>query len=459
MKKSAPRSESQRALQELRRSPQQKVRVAVTDIDGILRGKFMHKDKFLSAAEGGFGFCDVVFGWDCNDSAYDNNSFTGWHSGYPDAQARIDLGTFRKIPWNQDTPFFLADFVDAQGKPHPICPRSLARTLSAQAESMGYRPVFGLEFEWFNFKETPQSWAAKHYMNPEPLTPGMFGYSVLRTSENQDYFNALMDEMRAYGVPIEGLHTETGPGVYEAALLYSDAVEAADRAVLFKTGAKEIGHRFGIMPSFMARWSKDLPGCGGHAHQSLLDKRTGENRFYDGKAPHRMSAQFRSYLAGQIACLPEILPFFAPTINSYKRLVEGYWAPTRTTWGVENRTVALRVIPGSSKSTRLETRVPGADANPYLVVAACLGAGLYGVERKLDLKQAPVQGNGYLDRTATALPASLQQATDRMASSKVAQEIFGETFVRHFAETRYWEWKKYQEAVTQWELQRYFEII
>jgi glutamine synthetase len=209
----------------------------------------------------------------------------------------------------------------------------------------------------------------------------------------------------------------------------------------------------------MARWNSQLPGCGGHAHQSLTDAMTGKNRFFDEKAEHKMSAEFRSYVAGQLHCLPEVLPFFAPIINSFKRLVDGYWAPTKVTWGVENRTTALRVIPGSSKSTRLETRVPGADANAYLVVAACLGAGLYGIERKLELKQAPVQGNGYVDPTATKLPNSLQAATDRMAQSKIAKEIFGETFVQHFAETRYWEWKKYQEAVTQWELQRYFEII
>lgn len=449
----------QEILDLIKKSPHQKVRVAVTDIDGILRGKFLHKDKFLSAAESGFGFCDVVFGWDSSDVAYDNGTFTGWHSGYPDAQARIDLGTYRPIPWNDSVPFFLGDFVDAKGAPLHVCPRQLLKSVIAKSESMGMNPFYGMEFEWFNFRETPQSLEAKGYIRPEPITPGMFGYSLIRTTQNQPFFNALMDELLKFGVPVEGLHTETGPGVYEAAILYSGALEAADRAVLFKTGAKEIGQRFGIMPSFMPKWNVDLPGCSGHIHQSLADAKTGQNRFYDEKAQHKMSAEFKSFVAGQLHCLPEILPFFAPTINSYKRLVDGYWAPTKVTWGVDNRTVALRVIPASSKSTRLETRVPGSDVNPYLGIAGALAAGLYGIERKLELKHAPIQGNGYTAPGTQKLPGSLQEATDRMAESKVAKEIFGENFVSHFAETRYWEWKKFQSAVTSWEMKRYFEII
>ncbi|MBL7714395.1 MAG: glutamine synthetase [Bdellovibrionales bacterium] len=449
----------QEILDLVKKSPHQKVRVAVTDIDGILRGKFLHKDKFLSAADGGFGFCDVVFGWDSSDVAYDNGSFTGWHTGYPDAQARLDLNTYRPIPWNDSVPFFLGDFVDSKGAPLHVCPRQTLKSVIARAESMGCNPLYGMEFEWFNFRETPQSLEAKGYIRPEPITPGMFGYSLIRTTQNQPFFNALMDELLKFGVPVEGLHTETGPGVYEAAILYSNALEAADRAVLFKTGAKEIGQRFGIMPSFMAKWNVDLPGCSGHIHQSLADTKTGQNRFYDEKAQHKMSAEFKSFVAGQLHCLPEILPFFAPTINSYKRLVDGYWAPTKVTWGVDNRTVALRVIPSGAKATRLETRVPGSDVNPYLGIAAALGAGLYGMEKKLELKHAPIQGNGYTAPGTTKLPGSLQEATDRMAESKVAKEIFGEKFVGHFAETRYWEWKKFHAAVTSWEMKRYFEII
>ena len=447
------------ALKRLADPAIQKVKVATTDIDGVLRGKYLHKNKFLSAAEGGgFGFCNVVFGWDSADVCYDNCDYTGWHTGYPDANARVDLKTYREIPWENKLPFFLADFEDDKGGDLAVCPRRLLKRILAQASKDGYVVNSGMEFEWFNFKETPQSLAGKNYENPEPLTPGMFGYSILRSTLNQPFFAALMDELLAFGVPIEGLHTETGPGVFEAAILFSDALEMADRATLFKTAVKEIGYRFGILPSFMAKWNAKLPGCSGHIHQSLWDK-SGKNLFFADKDPQKMSPLFRSYLAGQLHCLPDILPFFAPTVNSYKRLVDGYWAPTKVSWGIDNRTVAFRVIPGSAKSTRVEVRISGSDVNPYLAIAAATAAGLYGVRKNLKLKDEPVTGSAYLNEKALRLPRNLHEATIRMQESKVARELFGDTFIDHFAKSRLWEWRQFQDSVTNWELQRYFEII
>jgi glutamine synthetase len=454
-----PAKTSRDVLEEIEKGPFDKVKVAITDIDGILRGKYMHKQKFLSAAESGFGFCNVVFGWDASDVCYDNVPYTGWHSGYPDALARLDLGTYRHVPWDNGVPFFLGEFLENDGQtPLPICPRQLLKKVVRRSHDMGFAEACGMEFEWFNFKETPQSFKDKGYIRPEPLTPGMFGYSILRAGQNRPFMNALMDELLAFRVPIEALHTETGPGVFEAAILYCDAVEAGDRAVLFKTSAKEIGARFGIMPSFMAKWNERLPGCSGHIHQSLRTA-NGENAFYDPQDPDKMSPLFRHYLAGQVRLLPELLPFFAPTVNSYKRLVEGAWAPTRSNWGVDNRTTAFRVIPGSPKSTRLETRVSGSDVNPYLALAAALGSGLYGIEHQLELPAGPVRGSGYRDETAVQLPTNLHEAASRLASSQAAREIFGESFVEHFAATRLWEWRQSQAAVTSWEMERYFEII
>lgn len=444
---------------ELRDADDARVKVAVADVDGVLRGKYMDKAKFLSSTEKGFGFCNVVFGWDSNDVCYDNAAYTGWHSGYPDATAVPDPATFRRIPWENGTPFFLADFVTEAGDPLPIDPRQVLKATVAKARGMGYAPVFGMEYEFFTFRETPQSFAAKGYAKPEPATPGMFGYSILRMGQNQPFLQALMDETRAFRIPLEGVHTETGPGVLEVAIENADALECADRAVLFKTAAKEIGARFGLMPSFMAKWNQALPGCSGHVHQSLFDAGRKKNLFHDEKGERGMSRLYESYLAGQLACLPEILPLFAPTVNSYKRLVDGYWAPTKVTWGVDNRTVACRHIPGSAKSTRLETRVPGSDVNPYLAIAACLASGLYGIERKLELRDAPVVGSAYHDKTAERLPRNLQEATARMQDSKLARELFGHAFVEHFAATRQWEWRQFQDAVTDWETRRYFEII
>ncbi|MDB6094595.1 MAG: glnA 1 [Verrucomicrobia bacterium] len=469
----APRSSttdgSAAILAEIRRGPANRVKVAIADIDGVLRGKYLHKDKFIAAAAaapgGGFAFCNVVFGWDIADQCYDNTKLTGWHTGYPDALARLDLGTRRKIPWDDDIPFFLGDFVwngadgRAAEKPHPLCPRQTLKRVLRRAEDLGVSPMCGMEFEWFNFAETPQTWAAKHHTRPEPVTPGMFGYSILRMQQGREFCRALMEELPAFGVPIEGLHTETGPGVLEVAIAFSNALESADRAILFKAAAKEIGARFGIMPSFMAKWNQAYPGCSGHIHQSLADPRTGKNLFFSGKGRDGMSPLFESYLAGQLAVMMDFGPMIWPTINSYKRLVDGFWAPVKPTWGIDNRTASFRVIPGSPKSTRLETRCPGADVNPYLAMAAVIAAGLEGVERQLKLTAPPIRGaNQGADHIARA-PRTLIETTRIFRDSPVARDWLGDDFVDHFAATREWEWRQWLDGVTDWELKRYFESI
>ncbi|MFT4681796.1 MAG: glutamine synthetase [Flavobacteriales bacterium] len=452
-------TDTKQILKDIQNSDHQKIKLAVVDIDGILRGKIVRKDKFLSAAESGFGYCDVVFGWDSTDVAYDNTKFTGWHTGYPDAEARIDLSTLRHVPWDNDIPFFLADFRNPEGGPLHVCPRSLLKTVRDKAKNMGFKAVFSQEFEWFNFAEDPDTLHEKQFNNLSPLTSGMFGYSVLRASQEKEFFNDIFDLLEKFNVPIEGLHTETGPGVYEAAILYSEVLEAADRATLFKSSVKEIGHMHGIMPTFMAKWKAELPGCSGHVHQSLWDEDGNQNLFHDGSAEKGMSQLMRSYLAGQIHCLPHILPMVAPTINSYKRLVEGAWAPTTLTWAADNRTVAFRALPGGEQSCRLETRVVGSDTNPYLAMSACLAAGLYGIEKGLELNTPETIGNGYADPGAGKIPSNLWESTQAMKNSDVAKELFGEGFVDHFVSTREWEWREYSKAVTDWEVKRYFEII
>ncbi|HWA35676.1 MAG TPA: hypothetical protein VG737_16150 [Cyclobacteriaceae bacterium] len=440
--------------------PSGKVKIAYSDIDGILRGKYISKEKFISAIDGGgTTFCQVIFGWDSGDVAYDNVGYSGWHTGYPDVPTRIDLDTFRKIPWENDVPFFLGELVEPNGNATVVCPRQLLKKVIADAHALKLHPVFSQEFEWFNFAETPASVREKNYRSLKPLTPGMFGYSILRSTLQNPFFTDLFDLLKKFDVPLEGLHTETGPGVLEAAITYSDALTAADRATLFKTAVKEIAYRHGIMATFMAKISEDLPGCGGHVHQSLWDMDGKKNLFYDEKNKQRISDTFRQYIAGQLFCLPHILPMFAPTVNSYKRLVEGAWAPTTLTWGIDNRTVALRVLNGSAKSCRVETRVIGADANPFLAMAAALAAGLYGIRKKLKLRIEATTGNGYLDFSNGTLPRTLEEATRDMKQSPVASEVLGKEFVQHFVQTREWEWKQHLKAVTDWEMRRYFEII
>ncbi|MTB50955.1 glutamine synthetase family protein [Lewinella sp. W8] len=433
------------------------VKVAITDIDGILRGKYMAREKVVEAAKRGFGFCNVVFGWDSNDQVYDNATLSGWHTGYADGLARLDPTTLREIPWEDGTPFCLADFAHDQSGLADACPRTLLKRVVAKAESMGFTPKFGPEFEWFTLRETPDSLVEKGYHRPLPISPSMFGYSILRTTLNAPFFRDLLHQLRAFRIPLEGLHTETGPGVLEAAIRYDDVLSAADRAVLFKTAVKEIAYRHGFLATFMAKWREDLPGCSGHLHQSLW--RDGENQFGSAEHPRGMSKLMEHYVAGQLHCLPELMPLLAPTINSYKRYVAGSWAATGMNWGIGNRTTALRVIAADPGSTRLETRLPGADANPYLSIAAALAAGLYGIERELPLTTEAIQGNAYADQDQPSLPRTLAEAVGRMKASELPGQLLGDAFCRHFIATREWEVRQHEVAVTDWELRRYLEII
>lgn len=282
----------------IQQSDSPKIKYAFTDIDGVLRGKIIHRQKFLDGLSDGFGFCDVVWGWDVSDTPYDNGQTTGWHSGYPDAPVRLDLNTFRQLPWEDNIPFFLADFTpspDKQSGIHALaaCPRSLLKRIAGQCADMGFRAEYAQEFEWFNFRETPRSLQDKNFQNLEPLTPGMFGYSILRPSLESAFYHDLFDLLAQFDIPLEGLHTETGPGVYEAAIMHDDVLRAADKATLFKTGVKEIAYRHGIVATFMAKWNADLPGCSGHIHQSLWDTDQTKNLFYDATQPDNMSELMR----------------------------------------------------------------------------------------------------------------------------------------------------------------------
>ena len=438
-----------------------RVKIGFTDIDGVMRGKYLSLDKFASIADGTSGFCDCVFGWDVDDQLYDNASYTGWHTAFPDATYRIDLSSERRLVDEQNIPLFLADFV-GEGEYHPICPRNQLKRMIDRASSAGFASRMAFEYEFFVFKETPASAAAKHYRDLEPLTPGNFGYSLLRTFSLSDLFNELMDHCANHGINLEGLHCETGPGVWEAAITVDDALAAADQAALFKVLTKSFFQKRGMIATFMAKWSMDYPGQSGHLHQSLVTTDGTRSVFFDDQDSSGMSDLMRHYVAGIQTHLPALLAMTAPTINSYTRLVKGAWAPTASTWGIENRTTALRVIKGSAKSQRVEFRIGAADANPYLTAAATLGAGLLGIAAKLPLGDA-IQGNAYEVQdslpSAQQLPANLLDATRAFEASDAAIELFGQAFVEHFAASRKWEVREYERHLNDWQLKRYFEII
>jgi glutamine synthetase len=441
----------------------QRIKLGVTDIDGVLRGKYISLDKFAAIANTTSGFCDCVLGWDVDDQLYDNATYTGWHTAYPDVLYRLDLSSERRLHDEYGTPYFIGEFVGANGESlHPLCPRARLKSVLAEAENMGFGVNLAFEYEFFVFDETPHTVREKNYQNLKPLSPGNFGYSILRTNTHSELFHELMDFCIDHDFPLEALHCETGPGVWEGALAVDTAMNATDKASLFKTFVKGFFQKRGLMATFMAKWSMDYPGQSGHCHQSLVDLKTGASAFFEERADWHMSNLQRQYVAGQQKYMKAFLAMTSPTINSYTRLVKGAWAPTAATWGVENRTTALRVIPGSTKSQRVEFRVGSADANPYLVASAIVAAGLQGIKEQLILGE-PVVGNAYEKQDELPeewqLPGNLRDANRSFVQSKVARDWFGDTFVDHYSASRDWEVREYEKSVTDWQLKRYFEII
>jgi glutamine synthetase len=452
-------------LEKLNKENIDKIKLGIFDVDGVMRGKYINMKKFQSALETGFGFCDVVFGWDIVDKLYEKPTVTGWHTGYPDAPAKIDLNSYRKIPWEPGTALFIADFKYPDGSLYPACPRQLCKKILRKADDMGFDIKSAFEYEFFLFDENPNTIREKKYKNLTPFTPGMFGYSILRNSVYSELYHDFIDTCSEMDMELEGIHTETGPGVLEACISVDSGLASADKAALFKTFSKVLAQRRGLMATFMAKWSPDFPGQSGHLHQSLWNK-DGSSAFYDESKEHNMSDTFRHYLAGQISLLPEVLPMIAPTINSYTRMIKGFWAPTHSNWGLDNRTCALRVVPGSEKSLRLEYRIAAADGNPHLALAASVACGLYGIENKLELPPI-VQGNAYdlnTSLTNLELPNTLEKSIYAFKNSLITGDLFGKIWVDHFTISRQWEVKCYNDQKKEdpdwhWMLDRYFEII
>jgi glutamine synthetase len=433
------------------------VKVGVFDIDGIFRGKYMQASKFIHVLDKGFGYCNVVLGWDSNDQLYETKgTITGWQTGYSDAPVKIVPESCRELPLEKNTLLFIGEF---DGKFEQVCPRGLLKRVVKKAETMGFAAKMACEFEFFMFNETADTIREKNYQNLVNLSPGFFGYSMLRCSEYHEFYEEMLSLCKTMRFPLEGLHTETGPGVIEAAIYYDDILESADQGALFKTYTKILAKKWNWLATFMAKWSKDYPGQSGHLHLSLQDL-DGKSVFYDKKSQDCMSDTMRYFIGGQQALMPELLSMVSPTINSFSRLIPGFWAPTKANWGVDNRTCSLRAIPGSEESQRVEYRVTAADINPYIAGAAALGSGLWGIENRID-PGVPVDGNAYdkqfpLERR---FPETLNEAAYRLEQSQAARELFGDVFVEHYAATRKWESQEYQKHISDWELKRYLEII
>ncbi len=437
------------------------VKVGLFDNDGIMRGKYMSREKFFSTLDKGFSFCDVVLGWDSKDQLYDNVTYTGWHTGYPDAPVRILPDSCRDLPLEENMLLFIAEFAE---QAEAVCPRGALRRVIKKAKDMGFDAFAALEYEFFMFEETPDSIREKKFHDLKPMTPGWFGYSMIRNSTHADLHQQILELGQRMDFPMEGLHTETGPGVLETAITVDSVLNAADKGALFKTFMKVLAQQNGLMATFMAKWSNEYPGQSGHIHLSLRhtagSAEGAGSAFYDASQENNISATQRHFVAGQQRLMPQILCMIAPTVNSYSRMIPGYWAPTDSSYGIDNRTTALRIIPGSDTSQRVEHRLGSADANPYLALAAALGSGLVGIEQQWE-PENEIVGNSYDQKHPEhlALPRNLWDAAQALKKSNAARNLFGDAFVEHFAASREWEDREFRRHITDWELKRYFEII
>lgn len=435
------------------------IKMGTVDIDGLWRGKRLSADHFLkSVYESGSNICNIIFGWDMQDEMITNLTYTGFQTGYPDITLQPDLSTMRVAPDEPGVALVIADALDLQGNPLNIAPRSILKEVVSRARSMGYDPIAAYEFEFYLYEGTPRENARKGWRDMEPFSVGTHTYSVYRDTGSEFLLGTIRRRLAEMGIFIEASNSEHGPGQFEVNIHYGDALKAADDALLLKHTVKEVAAENGYTATFMAKINDDTAGSSGHVHQSLNYLADGSSVFANERRPDELSDIGKSYLAGIVNASKEFTALYLPTINSYKRIEGGQWAGSSATWGVDNRTVAVRSIPSKGPAARVENRIPGADANPYLGIAGGLAAGLDGIENNLQPPQQ-VHGNAYEIEAEEnlKLPATLTQATDVFEASDLAKRSFGEDFVRHYTETRRWEIKQFETRVTDWEIDRYIE--
>ena len=427
----------------------ERVQIGIFDVDAILRWKRVSRDKFETLLTGGYSFCDVLYKWDILEQPYGSEA-------YGDAPAKIDPTSGRLSPDTAKEALFIADF---QGPLGELSGRNLLAQQMERAATQGLRVISAFEYEFFTFEETPQSIRAKRYRDLTSFQPENRTYSALVPAVNDGLFDVIEGYLNKADIWLDSMHSELGPGCFEFPLAATEGLRAADNAALFRLFVRICLQRRGLMPVFMAKWSDDWPGQSGHLHLSLRDD-AGTAIFHDPDDPQGLSEALRHFVGGVTRLLPEALVLCSHTVNAYRRLVPGAWAPTASTWGIQNRTVAVRVIPGGATATRVEFRVPAADANPHLTLALLLGAGLWGLENAIS--PPPASEEATYDRVfpeEQRFPRTLLEAAERLSESWLAREIFGKAFVEHFVGTRLWEDQKVRGRVSEVELERYFEAF
>jgi glutamine synthetase len=421
---------------------------AFTDMQGRLLGKRLDAEFFLEELDSGHEVegCNYLLALEMEMDPVPGYAMASWERGYGDFGLQPDLRSLRRVPWHEATALVLCDVQWHDGTPVAPSPRQVLKAQLEKAAALGYEAMFGSELEFFLFRESYEDAHALQYGSLTPSVPYILDYHILAAGYDEPFMRAVRTAMKAAGLKVESSKGEAWPGQHEINFRFADALKAADDHVIYKTGAKELAHQCGMSVTFMAKPDHRWVGSSCHIHSSL---------WRDGTAAFAGESEvFKQYLAGQIACASELAIFFAPTINSYKRYAAGSWAPTTLAWAYDNRTCGYRVV-GHGASLRPETRIPGADANPYLAFAALLAAGLYGIEEKLELGPA-FEGNAY-ESDVERFPHTLRDAIERLERGTLARRLLGDEVVDHYLNYARTEQRLFDEAVTCYERERMFE--
>ncbi|MEL7020103.1 MAG: glutamine synthetase family protein [Bacteroidota bacterium] len=433
--------------------------LAFTDHYGRWMGKRFDAEFFVEvAAHTGTDACNYLLTTDIDMNPVTGYEFANWSSGYGDFHLVPDFATTRVADWLEKTALVICDLQDESTHQYiAIAPRTILRRQVERLARAGFTGVAASELEYYLFENSYRQAFAQHYRDLQPVGWHVEDYNLLQASRTEPFHAAARRHLKRSAVPTENSKGEWGLGQHELNVRYAELLEMADRHTIYKQCLKELADKMGLAVTFMAKYHEEQAGSSCHIHISLW--RADQNAFVgtsqlDGI---QCSEVFRWFLGGWIRYAPDVMPFYAPTVNAYKRYVDGSWAPTRLAWSYDNRTAGFRIV-GKGDSLRIECRIPGADCNPYLAFAASLACGLEGIEQQIE-PPPMFTGDAYAARQLPLVPQSLTAAIERWEKSHFTHRVFGETVVKHYAHHFRMEQRAYDRAVTDWERHRYFERI
>lgn len=434
------------------------VLVVIPDLQGRPVGKRVVGSHFVEhVLDEGIEACDYLIAVDVDMNPLPGYSFTNWETGYGDMKLICDTDTVRTIPWLESTAMIVCDTLTENDELISVAPRSILKAQVEKAKEMGYTVKTGTELEFFLFDESFKQVKEKRFSNLNPKSSGIEDYQIYQTSLEEKIIRQIRNDMLIASVPIEFSKGEAGNGQHEINITFDNVLNCADNHMLFKNGVREIAALNDKSVTFMAKWSLDEVGSSCHVHSSLWSLKDNRSLMADINDGNNLSEIGKNWIAGQLKCAKEFAVLYAPYVNSYKRYVPGSWAPTAIAWGIDNRTCGFRLV-GKGKSMRIENRIPGADVNPYITLAATVAAGLYGINNNLQLEEV-LQGNGYTSENVERIPSNITEAISLFENSRIAQDSFGNQVHEHLLNTVKQESSAFNAVITDWELNRNFERI